>query len=462
MRSIIADSTSFVNMYDLEIFLKRNYPDLYSFRNDTSFVSDEMWEAVEHYTNHFRKRRNSRRENMKEEKFRRYVKNPLRTEGMRLDTVITDISGDVTYSYVQTVATRPAVRKVEIELDGSVFTEDRKLCSIPAGEKLTFYISSLSSFVDGTQKYLKKIVERRVKVDNSCRIDFERGKCAISEELGTNMTEIARIKRNIRDILEDSKYDLDSVIVTAFASPEGNSRLNDRLALRRAASATDFFSEYTRVVVDSLGIEEGLRNVEFRARNGGENWNLLTAMVQKDTTLSESFREEYGRILCIPDPDRREQELRKTREYGYFTEELYPRLRTVNFDFHLHRKGVVKDTLHTSVPDTVYMRGVQAIRDRNYEEAVRLLGPYEDYNTAVACLSCEKNHSAMRILRSLDRTPRVEYMLAIVNARFGNDAEAVRHYLDACRTDRSYVFRGSLDPEISALVKKYRLNLYEN
>ena len=44
---------------------------------------------------------------------------------------------------------------------------------------------------------------------------------------------------------------------------------------------------------------------------------------------------------------------------------------------------------------------------------------------------------------------------------FGDDRNAVRHYLDACAEDRNYVFRGSLDPEIGRLLNKYDLKLYD-
>ena len=36
--------------------------------------------------------------------------------------------------------------------------------------------------------------------------------------------------------------------------------------------------------------------------------------------------------------------------------------------------------------------------------------------------------------------------------------EAVQHYLNSVRMNRSYVYRGNLDPEISVLIKKYGLN----
>ena len=40
----------------------------------------------------------------------------------------------------------------------------------------------------------------------------------------------------------------------------------------------------------------------------------------------------------------------------------------------------------------------------------------------------------------------------------GDDQSAVQSYLHACSKEPSYVHRGNLDPEISALIKRYGLN----
>ena len=69
------------------------------------------------------------------------------------------------------------------------------------------------------------------------------------------------------------------------------------------------------------------------------------------------------------------------------------------------------------------------------------------------------NESALSILDRLDKTPAVNYLLAIVHSRKGEDQEAVQHYLDACGQDPSYVHRGNLDPEISSLIDRYNLNM---
>ena len=112
-----------------------------------------------------------------------------------------------------------------------------------------------------------------------------------------------------------------------------------------------------------------------------------------------------------------------------------------------------KDTVHTTVLDTVYMRGIQAIRERDYKTAVSLLRPYHDYNTAIAYCSLDYNASALDILQGLDETPQVDYLLAIVHARMGHGRDAVEYYRRSCEADPAFIHRGNLDPEIAALIQ---------
>ena len=148
--------------------------------------------------------------------------------------------------------------------------------------------------------------------------------------------------------------------------------------------------------------------------------------------------------------------------HRHLREHLYPRVRTVRFDFHLHRRGMVKDTAHTTELDSVYMDGVQAIRDRDYERAVTLLRLYGDYNAAVAFCCMGYDQSALAILEPLERSAQVNYLLAVLYSRTGRTQEAVQCYMHACSQEPSYVHRGNLDPEISALIRSYNLDATED
>ena len=482
LASIVSDTTRFINVWQLELFLQRNIPEVYAFRSDSTEVSDEQFasvygiteqQAVDHYTNKIAKRWNNRKKSLRDRMYRKYVKVPIVTEGIRLDTVLRDVNGDFIYNYVQTISTRPKLRKVDIVLSGEVWESDRKVYLMSRSEPLTFYISSLSSFVDGKERYLTRIIERRAQANTACYVDFASGSSEVDISLSNNRDEIGRIQGNLARLIEDTVYDLDSIVVTASASPEGSARANRSLAQRRSESVCRFFEGYIRHYRDSLDREAGFSigedgevvhgvhrpDIRFIARNGGENWKMLDALIRKDSTVTDAQKEEYTRLRAsAADLDALEEGLRRQPYYRYLREQVYPRLRTVRFDFHLHRKGMVKDTVHTTELDTTYMLGVQAIRDRDYERAVSYLRTYADYNTAVAYCALDYNASALSILETLEPTAEVLYMRAVVYTRLGRVQEAVQCYVNSCELNPAYIHRGNLDPEIAALIKTYDLN----
>ena len=501
LQSIVTDSMEFVNLRLLEIFIERNIPDLYAFRTDSTFVTDAEFastygvteqEAIEHYTNKLARSANERRKARKDTKFRQYVSVPIEEKGIRLDTVIREINGDFRYVYSYTLASRPHMRKVDVVLSGAIYKEDVKIYDIPECEPLTYYISSLSAFVDGTKRYMTKVIERKVYANTACYVEFEHDSFVVDETLGYNRDEIGRIKGNLAALIDNDEFAMDSIIVTASSSPEGTVAYNTRLSQRRSEAVAEYFRRFIDEYRDSVRVNEGFvvdmtgdprsepgmtgeeypetpvrrsvayaqddskedrygYQIQFIARNDAENWRMLDVLVAEDTVMSYEEKIAYINACEVADLDVREEVLQTLGCYRHLREKVYPRLRTVKFDFYLHRKDMQKDTVHTTVIDSTYMAGVQAIRDRDYETAVTLLRPYKDYNAAVAFCALDYNASALAILERLHRTDQVNYMLAIVYSRLGETEKAVRCYEEACRMNPGFVHRGNLDPEITQL-----------
>ena len=488
LSKIIQDTTKFIDLEQLEIFLQRNIPQLYAFKSDTSFVDENQFnsvygvsqrQAVEHYTNKVARNINERRKSKRDAMYAKYVRVPIVTEGIRLDSVVVNTEGEFVYYYVQTINTRPKLRKVDVKLSGEIFESDKRIYNIPVTEPLTFYISSISAFVDNTEKYLTKVIERRATANTECRIDFEAGKSVIKTDYAENAYEINMISRTIASLLENKDFDLDSIIVRATASPEGSFTLNSSLAQKRSEAVSAYFSKYIESYKDSLKREAGFSmsfngeeqkveaaekpvDIRFTPRCIPENWDDLDALVDKDVVMNPDQKSDYFNVRSESNPDVREARMKNQAYYRYMKETLYPKLRTVKFNCYLHRKGMIKDTVHTTVLDSVYMRGVQELKDMNYAEALALLSPYDDFNTAVAYVGMDRNLNAMRILSKLEKTAQVNYLLAILYSRSGDFNNAVQHYVTSVRQNPSYRFRGNLDPEISVLIKQYGLNSEEN
>jgi len=482
LSSIVTDESVFIQTSQLEAFLERNLPEIFKFKTDSSFVSDEQFtshyglteqNAVDHYTNQYAVKRNRKKVQSKDRMWAKYVKVPILVDGIRLDTVIQNINGDFIYDYCQTINVIPKLRKADVLLSGAIFEQDKQIYDIPLSSPLTFYISSLSALVDNTEKYMTEIINRRVEANTACYIAFEQGSHTVLEDFSNNGSEIARIKHNLRELLKNQTFDLDSIIVTASASPEGSFKSNSNLTKKRSESVSKYFGQFIKHTKDSIDREEGWsenldneyagqartdKKIVLIPRFVSENWADLDVLINRDPDISQEDKESYFALASVHDPDQRDQMMSNTSWYKYVRESLYPRVRTVKFDFFLHRKGMIKDTVHTTVLDNNYMQGVQAIRDRDYATAVTLLRPYNDYNTAVAFCCMDYNTSAMSILSGLEKNAPVNYMMSVLYSRTGDDNKAVQCFLEACRQDASYIHRGNLDPEISSLIKRYRLN----
>ena len=311
--------------------------------------------------------------------YRKYVK--VFTDNIRLDTVMVGKNGDFIYNYVQTISTRPRLRKVDITLSGEIYEAGDKIYDIPESSPLTFYISSVSGLADQTERYVQKVIERNADASTTSRIDFRLGKSDIDLSLGDNRRELGRIRKILGSLLDNETFLLDSIIVTASASPDGRETVNWRLSRARSESISHYLDDQIHLLRDSLDRANGLQfdeagrrirtnhvRIPFKSRYNGENWNRLDFLVDEDDYLTEGDKSRYEMLRRVPDLDSRDALLRRVpdldsrdallareRFYPYLRDELYPRLRTVAFNFHMHRKDMIKDTIHTTVLDSTYM-----------------------------------------------------------------------------------------------------------
>jgi len=355
-------------------------------------------------------------------------------------------------------------------LDGSIFEQEVKVCDMKRSAPLCYYVSSVSSLVDDTPHYITRVIERKAEATMSYSIAFREGKWVLDEKLGDNATIMEEIRANCASLLDNEVFCLDSISVCAGASPEGKNDFNRLLSSKRSMEISRTVKRFIKEKREADGgfsiswnnaeKAEDTRNEDVRIISSfkGEDWELLDALVNSDTEMSDGQKEEYFSLAMVRPEDAREQSMKNREWYGYVRENLYPRLRRVSFGFHLHRRAMVKDTVHTTVLDTLYMTGVELVKNREYDKAIEILRPYNDYNTAVAYCAKDYNHSAFAILKELKESANVDYMLALLHSRFGDEAKAVELYMKCCSMDRKFIFRGNLDPEISYLIKKYNIN----
>ena len=378
----------------------------------------------------------------REAAFNRFVKFPY-PEDVRLDSLVEGRS-TVTYYYSQAVKTDETSKKMLITLQGQVLAVDDSAYRLPPSDTLSYVVSSMLSFVDTVPRYRIKVIDKFVTVEDRNYIQFFVGDTRVVDTLGDNRRQLDKITGLMRQIVEQKEFYVDTITLTAASSPEGDYRFNDRLSQGRAEALKRYLVRRYGRSVDTM----------LTVRWVAEDWTELTNRIRTDREIVN--REAILELIAAEkNPDRREQSirLRFPQEYAYVRSVIYPQLRAVNFRYSLRRKGMVKDTIHTTELDTTYTRGVELLQKRKYAKALYILNDYNDRNTVVAHLSLDHNERAMELLATMPKDAVTEYLRAIACSRLGRKAEGREHFLEACRLDGRMEYRGNLDPEIAELLK---------
>ena len=299
------------------------------------------------------------------------------------------------------------------------------------------------SFVDTMPRYRIKIIDKYVTVQDRNYIQFFVGDTRVVDTLGDNRRQLDKITGLMRQIVEQQEFYVDTITLTAASSPEGGYAFNDRLSRGRAEALKQYLVKRYGRGIDTL----------LTVRWIAEDWPELAQRIRTDKSIEN--REAILELIAgEKNPDQREQAIRQQfpEDYAYIRSMIYPQLRAVNFRYNLRRKGMVKDTIHTTELDTTYMRGVELLQKRKYARALYILNDYNDRNTVVAHLLMDHNERALELLATMPKDAVVEYLRAIACSRLGHKAEGREHFLEACRLDGCMEYRGNLDPEISDLL----------
>lgn len=438
--SIIPDSVDFLKAFGylglLKYFTQRNIED----RPRGEFGVTEP-EAIDYYIKHYLVRLNRRRKDRLEEVFRKCVKDPIDRLGIRLDTVLRDPSGGLTYRYVQDLPATRDMRRLRMCFAGSVHSYGNTLYRFNAPDTLTWYVSSLTQMADTSAVYRKQTLARDVEASTLAFIEFEKGSWTIDTTLGNNADELERIRREFDSLAVSKRFTADSVIICASCSPDGSYMVNQNLSHKRAESIMEYFSSAIK------------NKVRMHTEHIPENWDLLKEHIIQDSNVRN--KDQVLDVFSERDPDKREELLSKCSDFKYIREKLYPLLRRIDFTFRLHRR--IYDTISTEVvPDEAYKEGIRSLMDRDFKKAVGLLRPYADINTAIAYLCMDYNASALSVLGELERNSRTNYLTALVYSRLGDERKAMEYFRSAIAEDPRLRFRASLDPEMERLLEQLK------
>lgn len=370
--------------------------------------------------------------------------------GARLDTIIKK-PGSFEYYYTQQIKADDDSKKINLYLAGRVFAIDKSTYTMPISDTISYVVSSMVQFLDLSPHFKRVIIERKATSSLKSFITFSPGGKDVDEKLGENQKEIQKVQDMISKIKNSGEFLVDSISLNAGCSPEGSFKRNLSLSKERSICLKNYLKEKLKAIegIDTMLIPHSI----------GENWQELNNLI----TSSSIFQKQN--VLSVigtkANPDEKEFNLRNKYPTSYkdIVTHFYPRLRAVDFTFFVHRKGMIKDTIHTTEPDTLYAHAIELMQNRKYSKALQILNEYQDWNTGICLMSLGYDEKAYELFKQQNISANSEYLLAILAARLGKENEAYERYLHSCKLDESKRWRGALDPEINNIINKYNLSL---
>jgi outer membrane protein OmpA-like peptidoglycan-associated protein len=226
------------------------------------------------------------------------------------------------YRYRQSVAFEHWMREARMEV-----ITDLCGCGV-AGQQLASEKIANRIIMEGAQAYrvLPNVAYLRPEVEteklrsesHNIFLDFPVARMEINPYFGNNPQELAKVEAIIDRIRHDRNVQVTGVVITGYASPEGNAAFNNRLSWGRAEALAAYLSNRAYIPPRM-----------FRVDYGGEDWDGLAQLVRssyiqpKETILS---------IIRYYSPEERKRHLKALgggQVYRRMLHELYPPLRKV-------------------------------------------------------------------------------------------------------------------------------------
>lgn len=359
----------------------------------------------------------------------------------------------VNYYYSQQMKTDEYTSRMSLTLSGVAKDLRGRVSQLPTSDTLTYSVASVISFIDHAPRYVYKVISKYATVNDVSWINFPVGKSVIIDELGDNKAELEKMKTLMHSLLYQYEFFVDSVVITAASSPEGAHDRNQTLSQERAMSIRKYLVDNFNNDIDTL----------LKVRWIGEDWDRLLVNIKKNDKLKN--RDAIAEIISqTSDPDSRDAIIARKypADFAVIKNEMYPKLRSVSFKYSLRRVGMVQDTVYTTEIDSAYMKGIEFMTKRRYVDALRILEPYADINTAIVLMSLGYDERAIEIMESTPSTANRDYMLAILCSRKGRLDDGLAYFEQACNVEPRFEYRANLDPEIQVLLRHRDKNKPDN
>lgn len=388
----------------------------------------------------------------------------LRNHNLKDGAKVYDASSKEIIEYRAETAFQPWMQKSRIDMQQAV----ANCCkAAKAGEDTPLALLDYEiPAVEPTFRFVELTGDSAIELTAEGRayIDFIVNRTEIRENYRKNRIELPKIIESINKVKNDPDATITHITIKGFASPEGSYDNNVRLAMGRTAALKDFVRERINLAPEIMSTDyepedwNGLREwvLECTLPHKEEILQVIDSPMQpdpKDNELKRRFPQEYKLMLDSVYPGLRHSDYTvKYRIRAYATvEELIEvygktpeRMRPVDFqriaalypvgsdkyneimlkavEIHPYdpetnlnaaaiamragdRKSAERYLSHAgSLPEAIYMRGVAASLDKDYDRAIKLFNESAEAGFAPGAEERDK-------VDKLVNKPKVTYLI---------------------------------------------------
>lgn len=272
-------------------------------------------------------------------------------------------------------------------------------------------------------------------------IDFPAAGTAINPKYGNNPLELGKLKEHLGRFLNNPDNQLTAIHITGFASPDGNTKENERLAGNRAV-------QFKNYLINQFGFPNpGQITIDWT----GEDWDGLAALV---SASDKKYKKQVLDILNhTSDPDRRRQELKaldKGAVYKDIEKEFFYRLRRMELNISTESENAAPEynlavlaSRLNSNPEQLSLNELLALASlyrpgtEQYREVYEIAAyrfpecKVAQLNSAAAALSAGDKESALYFFQTAGSDPRAWNNLGVLAFMEGKSEEAISYFRKA-------------------------------
>lgn len=215
---------------------------------------------------------------------------------------------------------------------------------------------TLSTKTDGDYVVSQMLVKGLPQQSASYDVKYPISKSVFTPQMNGNAGEIKQISDFVADLPKDTLRRVTAVIVCGYASPDGNSAFNKRLAVARA----DDFAAYLR---KNHSLPTG---VSLAVTSHAMTW------LDAREAIAQSNVPERDKVLSVIDSDwsdaQKEAHLRRLpASWRYLRESVLPALRRADVAIDYHQNEIITVRRMVTPPPTVAATSNVAMADKNHK-----------------------------------------------------------------------------------------------